>query len=159
MYKPHFPRNAHGFTLPEALISVLILGISLVGIAVMQKQTVKNHQANELKAIAITQIGNMIDRMRANIAGVRSGYYDNITGIPNDIPPLCVTPCDSQQIATRDAYYWNTSNAVLLPNGHGTVFKNNAQYWIILRWNGENKNASNTECMDAQNCMSIGVSL
>jgi type IV pilus assembly protein PilV len=62
----------------------------------------------------------MIERMRANEAGVGSKAYDDILATPGtDVS--CGTTCTPAQIAAKDRFTWNTANAALLPGGEGTV--------------------------------------
>ncbi len=138
-----FKRKQSGFSLLEVLVSVVILAIGLLGIAALQAKTIQYNHSAQLRSIAIEQVSSMIDRMRANYAGVEAGLYNNASGIPK--APNCVS-CTNAEIATRDINQWNTENALLLPLGQGTISSNGSNYIITLRWDNDRTGATGTGC-------------
>ncbi|AHE67679.1 type IV pilus modification protein PilV [Legionella oakridgensis] len=132
-----------GFTLIEVLISVVILAIGLLGIAAIQLNMIRYNHSAQMRSIAIAQANNMIDRMRANYTGVKTGLYNNVSGIPAN--PGCTT-CNSSQIAQLDTYQWNSNNALLLPSGQGTVINNGNHYTITLYWDNNRTGATGLNC-------------
>ena len=136
-------KKQQGISLLEVLISVVVLAIGMLGIAALQANAIRYNQSAQLRAVAITQIGNMADRMLANSAGINSGAYDGITGIPSN--PSC-SVCSSGQVAQRDAFEWNTLNSQLLPNGQGTVTRNGARLLITMRWDNNRTGATGLGC-------------
>ena len=133
----------NGFTLLEVLISVVVLAVGLLGIAAMQVSMIRYNHSAQLRSIATFQVDNMIDRMRANYAGLKLGYYNNISGITSN--PNC-SSCTNSQIAQLDAYQWNTNNASMLPAGQGTVSSNGSTYTITLRWDNSRSGATGLSC-------------
>ncbi|WP_367606226.1 type IV pilus modification protein PilV [Legionella sp. W05-934-2] len=153
-------KKQQGFSLLEVLISVVVLSVGMLGIAALQANAIKYNQSAQLRAVAITQVGNMADRMLANSAGIQAGAYDNITGIPSN--PSC-TVCTSAEVAQRDAYEWNTINGQLLPNGQGTVTRNGTLLLITMRWDNSRTGATGLNCggdptVDLT-CLSVEVQL
>jgi len=136
-------RINYGFSLIEVLISVVVLAVGLLGIAALQVNAIRFNHSAQLRAVAIAQVGSMIDRMRANHAGVESGQYNNISGIPT-LPGCSI--CNTSETALVDANQWNTMNALLLPAGQGTVVGNGNQYTITVRWDNERSGSSGTGC-------------
>lgn len=132
-----------GFSLIEVLVSVLVLSVGLLGIAGLQLNMIKFNHSAHMRATAIAQANNMIDRMRANYAGVSSGVYNNVTGIPS--LPAC-SSCSVSEIALRDTHQWNSTNASLLPSGQGVVTGNSHRFTITMRWDNERTGASGTAC-------------
>jgi len=132
-----------GFSLLEVLISVVILAVGLLGIAALQVNMIRYNHSAQLRSIAIAQVSNMIDRMRANYVGVKAGSYNNISGTP--AAPNC-TVCTSSQTAQLDTHQWNSANALLLPAGQGTVISNGNQYTLTLRWDNNRSGATGTAC-------------
>lgn len=128
--------TARGFSLLEVLIALVVLSIGLLGVAGLQIGGLRYvHNAN-LRYQASLQANDMIDRMRANRAGVAAGAYNNISGTPLD--PGCIsTGCSPATMAVTDAFQWNTDNAALLPGGAGTVVGNgiNNVFTITITWN------------------------
>lgn len=134
-----------GFGLLEALISVLILSIGLVGVAMLQINAMKRNQEAQFQAMVLAQAQNMIDRMTQNPTGVANGAYDNASGIPAD--PGCVSAsCTESQVAQKDINYWNTMNAQLLPSGQGTIVRNGSIYTISIFWDAFRTGATGTNC-------------
>lgn len=136
--KPQF-----GFSLIEVLVSVVILAVGLLGVAAMQLSMIRYNHSAQMRSTATAQANNMLDRMRANYSGVNAGHYNNLSGIPAD--PNCTT-CTASQIAQRDAYQWNTKNALLLPSGQGTVVNNGNRYIVTVRWDHERTGATGLGC-------------
>ncbi|MGQ3890408.1 type IV pilus modification protein PilV [Legionella sp. CNM-4043-24] len=132
-----------GFSLLEVLISTVILAIGLLGIAALQTSAIKYNHSALLRSIAVSQAGDMIDRMQANPLGVNSGAYNNVSGTGS--MPSCTT-CSNAQIAQRDIYQWNTSNATLLPSGQGTITANGNQLTLTIRWDNDRTGATGTGC-------------
>ncbi|RUQ89032.1 type IV pilus modification protein PilV [Legionella septentrionalis] len=136
-------KQQNGFSLLEVLVSVLVLAIGLLGIAALQLNMIRHNHSAQLRAVAVAQAGNMLDRMRANYKGVQAGFYNNISGIPN--APNC-TSCTNSQIAARDANEWNHANAVLLPSGQGSVASHGNRFLITVRWDNNRTGVTGTNC-------------
>ncbi|MGQ3888173.1 type IV pilus modification protein PilV [Legionella sp. CNM-1927-20] len=150
----------YGFSLLEVLISVIVLAVGLLGIAALQARAVHDNHSALLRSIAINQINNMIDRMQSNYAGVNAGAYNNVSG--TGTMPTCTT-CSSTQIAQRDIYQWNTTNAQLLPSGQGTVTRNGQRFTVTLFWDNDRTGATGTTCSGNTNvdltCLRVEVEL
>jgi type IV pilus assembly protein PilV len=123
--------SQHGFTLLEVLVAIVILSIGLLGLAGLQAVSLNNNQIAYYRSIASQQTYDMADRIRANLAGVTAGNYDNLpardTANPNDPPdPGCIngnSGCSTAlaNVALTDRFQWLTNTAVVLPGGAGTV--------------------------------------
>jgi len=136
---PHQPHSGQrGFTLFEVLIALVVLSIGLLGLAGLQAIGMRDNNRAYARTQASSQLYDLADRMRANLSGVASGDYDNL-GQSGTIPanPGCITTgCTPAQMATYDAYAWNTENRTLLPQGFGTVKTlGNNVYQITVQWN------------------------
>lgn len=125
-----------GFSMIEVLVTVLVLSFGLLGMANLITTGMRANTTAQFRSIATQQTLDMVDRMRANLAGVRAGSYDAIAAdIP--VPDDCFADeCDLGQIATYDQAQWNTTNAAVLPNGEGTVDVDviNGGFSITLMW-------------------------
>lgn len=109
-----------GFTLVEVLVALVILCVGLLGLAGLHLSGLRNNESAYLRSQATLQAYDMVDRMRANLAGLEAGGYDVITALVGD--PGCISVgCTPLQMAAYDAFEWNTANAGLLPSGSGTV--------------------------------------
>jgi type IV pilus assembly protein PilV len=140
--KPLFSKQ-QGFSLLEVLISTVVLAIGLLGIAALQGNAIRYNHSAQLRSIALAQASNMIDRMQANATGVNNGAYNNVTGTGS--LPSCTT-CSSAQIAQRDIYQWNTTNAQTLPLGQGRITRNGNQLTMVIRWDNDRSGATGLGC-------------
>jgi type IV pilus assembly protein PilV len=123
-------RRASGFTMLEALVSILILSFGLLGLAGLFVSGAQNNRNANLRTVATQQAYNMADRMRTNLSGLTVliptvPYYH----LPTAVQSNCYTNaaiCDSPTMAKNDYYEWNDpaspiSNPSLLPGGYGVV--------------------------------------
>ena len=120
------PQRQHGATLIEALVSIVIMSLGLLGIAAIQitamafqKTSWSNHRVAET-------INDFSDRLRANPAGaLRGGYLYNTnnyaairaaTFTPNNCR-TGATACTVDQIAADDIAALVTNARANLPGG------------------------------------------
>lgn len=97
-------RFQRGVTLLEVLVSLLILSLGLLGYAGLQAVTVKNNHNAYLRSQATTLAYNVLDRMRANRAGI-SGYVAAYGATPSG----------------ADAQAWKTDLEARLPDGEAAI--------------------------------------
>lgn len=111
-----------GFSLVEILITAIVLSVGLLGLAGLQAFSLKDNNVAYYRSIASQQAYDMQDRIRANLAGVLTGSYDNLTATLPSSPADCFSSsCSAADMATVDQFQWLTSTAALLPGGQGTV--------------------------------------
>lgn len=79
-----------GFTLIEVLISVLILGIGMLGVAAMQATALRNNQSALQRSQAVIQTYTILDAMRANRNAAVLGQYNE--------SKLCTAPTGNSLI-------------------------------------------------------------
>ncbi|MES1933459.1 type IV pilus modification protein PilV [Salinisphaera shabanensis T35B1] len=115
-----------GFTLLEALVTLVIVSIGLLGILGLQTVSIANSQSSSARSIATVAADNLADRMRVNFIGARDGEYDGIDhpseGGGNG-PKTCTvaSTCSPTQLAERDAWEWDAALDPALPKGEGHV--------------------------------------
>jgi len=114
------PKDA-GFTLLEVLVALLVLSIGLLGLAALQASGTRYVHGAYLRSQAVIQAYDMADRIRANLPGVQTGGYTDLSGIPSTHSDCIGSSCSAAQMAQFDLWQWNTANASLLPSGAGTV--------------------------------------
>lgn len=88
-----------GATLLEVLISVLILGIGLLGIAAMQATALRNTQGSLERSQAVIHTYAILDAMRANRARAVGGEY-NLAAM------TCAAPASPTGIVANDQSRW-----------------------------------------------------
>lgn len=137
----------------EVLISVIVLSIGLLGIAGLQAVGQRSNHSAYLRSQATSLAYDMIDRMRANQAGVGAGAYNNLdTTSTTYSNPGCVTSgCSAAEMAQYDIHDWQMRLANQLPTGHGTVTGAGAGsvFTITVMWNDERNGAAELICADA----------
>jgi len=142
-----------GFSLIEVLVSMVVLSIGLLGLAGMQANGLKSNHSAYLKTQATTMAGDMMDRIRANMEGVRTGSYNSISLSPNTSnpysDPACLSSgCSAAQLAQYDAYDWGEALASILPSGSGRVTGagDGSMFTITVMWDNARTGATGTAC-------------
>lgn len=114
-----------GFTLLEVLVALIVLSVGLLSLAGMQVIGLRTNHSAYMRTQATIQSYDIVDRMRANIVGVREGRYDKptLTDSAGVQHTACKTTsgCNVQQMAEHDLFEWNQAIADVLPNGVGVV--------------------------------------
>ena len=132
-----------GFTMLEVLVSVVVLSIGMLGVAGLQAVGQRNNHSAYLRSQATALAYDMIDRMRANQAGIDSNAYNGINTLTNNYAnPGCVAAgCTAATMADYDKWEWETQLAARLPSGNGSVANNAGTFTVTVMWD-DNRNAS-----------------
>lgn len=142
--------NNHGFTLLEILIAVVVLSIGLLGIAGLQAVGQQSNHSAYLRSQATALAYDMIDRMRANNAGVASGDYDTIDTTANTYtdPGCASATCSSAQMAQYDMYDWQQELANQLPTGNGKVSGagSGTMFTVTVMWDDDRNGSASLVC-------------
>lgn len=88
-----------GVTLIEVLVAILIMGISLLGIAAMQATALRNSQSSLEQGQAVAYSYSIIDAMRANRAAALTDGYDT-NGM------VCAVAASTGSRSERDISMW-----------------------------------------------------
>jgi type IV pilus assembly protein PilV len=129
-----------GFTLIEVLVSILLMGVGLLGMVALQLQGLSNTNNSYFRTQAILLATDIIERMRANQAGIDDNLYNAIdtSGSTPSNPGGCASGCTSAQLAAQDIYEWNqlfTSSAPTIPGATGTVTAAGSnEFTVIISW-------------------------
>lgn len=92
------PRRVRGIGLIEVLVSVLVLGVGLLGIAAMQSMALRGGQGSLESSQAMMQTSAIVEAMRANRAGAFAGDY-------NMAAMTCAAPAGGT-LAQNDLRQW-----------------------------------------------------
>lgn len=111
---------SYGFSMLEIMVTIIVISFGLLGLAGLQTLGLKNNHNATVGTQIAGQAYDMSDRMRANIAAVTAGSYNNPTATYN-ANCLNATGCTAAQMAQHDAYEWTTNLTTLLPSGRGAV--------------------------------------
>lgn len=156
----HSIRQA-GFTLIEVLIALIVLSIGLLGLAGMQLGGLRSNTDAYHRTQATLLAYEMADRMRANMAGVRNGNYNNITSTKPADPGCISTGCNVEQLGRHDTFAWLAGLQNTLPAGRGTVAvsaADNAVFIITVMWDEARSGATGESCSGAVGelqCLSV----
>ncbi len=114
-----FPQGQSGFTLVEIMVSLVILGIGLLGLTGLQVSGLKNTQTASQNRLSTMLAYDMAERMQSNPYSVEQGSYNNVTGATHSCSRS--TPCSADDQAELDMYEWSAELASKLPLGTGVV--------------------------------------
>ena len=119
-------KKTKGFGLIEVLVSMLVLGVGVLGMLALQLNAMKFNQTASVRTQATFLAYDIADRMRANAPQAIAGSYD--ISIESAAP-------SGSTIADADLHEWKTSLAAQLPMGNGSVNRNGAGiYTITIQW-------------------------
>ena len=121
----HFGASSAGFSLLEVLIAVVVFSIGLLGAAMLATSSVKNSHNAYLRSQASLLADSMVERMRANPAGVWSGDYAGTLASGGSLPSCGAgspgSGCQPADVAGRDRTVIGGLVAAQLPNGAGKI--------------------------------------
>ena len=123
-----------GFSLIEAMVTLVVLSVGMIGIASLYGQGLGAGRTALYRTQAVNLAADMADRIRVNrLAGAA---YGGAAGNNNCDPPGAVN-CTPAQMAAHDLFRWQASVVALLPNGAGTVrfaAGTPPTYTIVVSW-------------------------
>lgn len=123
-------RSMNGFSLMEVLVALLVLSVGLLGLAALQAEGLRGSSTAQYRFQAIRLMGDMIDRMQANRAGVAVdpglGVMPYaVTTAGAGVDRSCVEDadaavvCTAVQMAEHDIFVWK--NELVAQLGAGTT--------------------------------------
>ena len=122
-----------GFTLIEVMVSIVLLTISMLGLAALQSSSIKfDHQAY-LRSKSVILANDMIDRMRSNLSAATSGHY-TVSPTPTSYTIDCsllASTCSPEDLATYGLVKWNHLNSASLPSGRGQISSTSVATFIV----------------------------
>lgn len=93
----------HGFSLIEVMVSLLVLGVGMLGLSGLQVASMKGTNNAHARTVASMLAMGLGERMRANSAGVEGGFYDNDVDCDTNEPSCRGTRfCTPQEKARFD---------------------------------------------------------
>ena len=132
-------RGQHGVSLLEVMISVLILGIGLLGIAAMQALALRGGQGSLESSQAVMQTTSIVEAMRANRVNAAS-YAMNMT----------CTAGSGGSLAQNDLAAWiNALKSTMgTTNDTSTCGRiealGNGRYRVTVQWDDQRAGGSST---------------
>lgn len=133
-------RRQRGFALFDALMSILVLSFGLLGLASVLPQALRTSGGSTQRLQATILAYDMLDRIRANVAGAQQGLYDI---------SLCNNPPTATNVANADVVEWCDTLAAMLKSGKGSVAYDPAGVTVTVQWDdsrgGVNGTGSDTQ--------------
>ena len=143
-------QTMRGFTLTEVLVTLVVLGIGLLGLAGLQARSLQHNNNAYQRTQATFLAYDILDRMRANPVGIEEGRYNSIETWALSGSPACASgnDCAPEQLAENDAHEWATLLTNALPSGQGSVTGTdpNLPFTVIIMWDDRRTGATGTGC-------------
>jgi type IV pilus assembly protein PilV len=111
----------------EALITLLIVSLGLLGIAGIIANSLKVNQGAQARSQASWLANDIIDRMRANRTTAETNLAAYTLGSCGAVPGV-------DAIATADLTEWCAAVAAALPTGTGTVALAASKVTVTVQW-------------------------
>ncbi len=121
----HKNRYQQGFSLIEVLISLVLLGVGLLGAIALQATALKEGQVSNYRSNATLIAHSVLDQIRANSVNAANYRIDIEEAAPSGI-----------LVVQRDLQTFKNTASTLLPNGKGSiaVVAATRHVTIILQW-------------------------
>jgi type IV pilus assembly protein PilV len=107
-----------GFSLIEAMVSLVVVSVGMIGIASLYGQGLGASRTALYRTQAVNLTADMADRIRANRQG---GAAYGGAAANNNCDPGGGVNCTPPQMAAHDLFVWTNLVAQQLPNGVGVV--------------------------------------
>lgn len=123
-------RPAHGFTLLEVLVAILVVAGGLLGLAALMNASLRNNQSANAQTQAVWLAYDMLDRLRADRinALAPAGANYNVA--------LGAAPASSSPFPQAQLIEWRGLLKQNLPGGDGqvTVTPATREVTVIVEW-------------------------
>lgn len=137
----------------EVLVALLVLSFGLIGLAMLQTTSLRFNNDSYMRSQATFLAYDLIDRMRANMAGAEAGNYCVTSTNPCKTTAAPATPetcgstgcADAKSLAEYDISSWYALQKLYLSPAasassvvratKATAGKTVYEYTITMRWN------------------------
>jgi type IV pilus assembly protein PilV len=142
--KRFYPASAmatqSGLGLIEILVTVLVLGIGILGVASTQVVSLQMNSQSQSRSQAVLLAEDILDRIRAN-PGSPAAYAlaaGNAQGADNGACDTSFVPANAT-VAANDLAAWENSLACLLPAAERTVAVNGNTVTVTIDWDQDDQ--------------------
>lgn len=132
-----------GLGLIEILVTVLVLGIGILGVASTQIVSLQMNSQSQNRSQAVLLAEDILDRIRANPdnPGAYALAEGNAQGADNGACDTSFVPANAT-VAANDIAAWENNLACLLPEAERTVAVNGNTVTVMIDWD-QNDQAMN----------------
>jgi len=128
-------RQQSGLGLIEVLVTVLVLGIGILGVASTQVVSLQMNSQSQSRSQAVLLAEDLLDRIRANSdnPGTYALGQGNAQGADNGACDTSFVPANAT-VAANDIADWENNLACLLPAAQRTVAVNGNTVTVTIDW-------------------------
>jgi type IV pilus assembly protein PilV len=131
-----------GFTLVEALTSVLIMSVGLLGVAALQSRSLSGSFTAVARSQAVVASNDIAARIRANPVDYSAVQpADEACREVHFGHRHAVRDCTAEQLAADDVADWRASVAATLPAGAADIRRQGDYYLVEVSWDERNGDA------------------
>ncbi len=133
------PDRQRGMSLVESLVALLVLALGIMGLAGVQARMVAETRTTNSRAVAVSLIDDITNRMLLNRDHAIAGGYNLAFATVAPAASNCTAgTCTNIQIANTDLAAWRASvEALLGPGGQSAVFQafpDTRQVGVMIAW-------------------------
>lgn len=118
--------SQRGVSLIEVMISVLIMGIGMLGVAALQATALRNNQSSFERSQVVVGTTGVFDAMRANLSAARSGNYN--------MSMTCVAPSGTSQVVVDQRNFINSLQAIMGASACGAINCSATACQVTVQW-------------------------
>ncbi len=159
------PKWQIGSSMLEVMVTIIIVGVGLLGVAAMQANSVKYLRIANQRSEAVQLAYDLGDRMRSNGAAL-SKYV--LTDSSNPSATSCKsTSCTAEQLANRDLYEWTNDLKNRLNGGRAilstTLVNTQTVYDLTVIWKEAGLTGKDSTCpsglttADGERCFGLRI--
>lgn len=115
-----------GVSLIEVMISVLIMGIGMLGVAALQATALRNNQSSFERSQVVVGTTGIFDAMRANLDAARNGNYN--------MSMTCNAPNGSSQVVVDQRNFINSLQSIMGASACGAINCNATACQVTVQW-------------------------
>lgn len=145
-----WPAYQRGLSLIESLVALLVLALGIMGLAGVQARMVAETRTTNSRAIAVSLIDDITNRMLLNRDHAIAGGYNLAFAAPAPVASNCTAgTCTNVQIANTDLAAWRASVVALLGQGGQSAvfqaFPDTRQVGVMIAWPANEGKAADSD--------------
>lgn len=138
----------HGLSLIEALVSMVVLALGLMGLAGVQARLLVESRTANSRATAVGLIDDLTNRMLLNRDEALANSYALAWNATKAVQNCTTAQCTGAQLAQSDLNTWRIAVLASLPSANATVFQSPndpRQIGIAIAWSANESKAADAD--------------
>lgn len=147
-YSSSATRRERGFSMLEVLVSLVLIAVTMLGMAGLQLNALKLYKGATFRMQAVLLADEISERIETNKIGATAGNYvvATVSSTPSVAGKNCVSSsCAPDELAAYDLATWGTRIAANLPGSSWQITNptagNPSTYSIVVNWQDRRDNA------------------